>query len=312
MKLQQRCYQNGVWNAPLPDHLDGPTTVCFTFFAPDMDIAAAVGDLKQALPQSQIIGCSGAGEIKGTLLKDHALVATVAQFERTAVKTFCQTITTSSQSFSAGISLAALIPQEGLRAIYMLSEGLTVNGTELMRGLRSTVPGSVTIAGGLAGDGTRFKSTRVLYDQVAQPGQIVAVALYGDNLIIGAHARGGWLPFGPERRITKSTDNILYALDNRPALALYKEFLGHSADGLPASALHFPLLLGAGGAPLARNIVRTILAIDEKDQSMTFAGDMPMGEIVRLMRSKKASSMPPIRAQNSAPTICPLTVRCLV
>jgi hypothetical protein len=36
-----------------------------------------------------------------------------------------------------------------------------------------------------------------------------------------------------------------------------------------------------GGAPL----VRTILAVDEEQQSMTFAGDLPQGGIARLMRA---------------------------
>jgi hypothetical protein len=110
-----------------------------------------------------------------------------------------------------------------------------------------------------------------------------AVALSGP-LVVGAGSQGGWDSFGPERRITRAEGNVLYELDGKPALALYKEYLGELASGLPASALRFPLAVRdstATGAP----VVRTILAVDEALQSMTFAGDIPNGGRARLMRS---------------------------
>jgi hypothetical protein len=76
---------------------------------------------------------------------------------------------------------------------------------------------------------------------------------------------------------------VLFELDGRSALELYKTYLGEYATQLPASALLFPLSLrsGGGGPPL----VRTVLAIDESEGSMTFAGDLPEGNYARLMRA---------------------------
>jgi hypothetical protein len=64
---------------------------------------------------------------------------------------------------------------------------------------------------------------------------------------------------------------------------LYKQYLGEHAQGLPATALLFPLSVKAtpGDTPL----VRTILAVDEHEQSMTFAGDIPEGSRARLTKS---------------------------
>ena len=83
--------------------------------------------------------------------------------------------------------------------------------------------------------------------------------------------------------VTRSQGHVLYELDGRPALALYKEYLGHRASGLPATALLFPLALRSqGGGP---QVVRTVTGIDEDLQSMTFAGDIPQGAIAQLMKA---------------------------
>ena len=83
--------------------------------------------------------------------------------------------------------------------------------------------------------------------------------------------------------MTRSKGNVLFELDGRPALGLYKQYLGEHAAGLPATGLLFPLSVRVkpGDTPL----VRTILAVDEQQQSMTFAGDVPEGASARLTKA---------------------------
>jgi hypothetical protein len=102
-------------------------------------------------------------------------------------------------------------------------------------------------------------------------------------LRVGFGSLGGWDPFGPERMITRAHGNVLYELDGQSALALYKRYLGDHAKELPASGLLFPLSLRTSEhmAP----VVRTILSVNEAEQSMTFAGDVPEGGYVRLMKA---------------------------
>ena len=102
--------------------------------------------------------------------------------------------------------------------------------------------------------------------------------------MIGYGSRGGWEGFGPRRRITRSQGNTLLELDGQPALALYKRYLGERAAGLPATGLLFPLELTKDASEKA-GLVRTILAVDEAKQSLTFAGDMPEGWYARLMKA---------------------------
>jgi hypothetical protein len=94
---------------------------------------------------------------------------------------------------------------------------------------------------------------------------------------------GGWNVFGPVRRITRSEGNVLYELDGEPALDLYERYLGPEAEGLPGSGLLFPLQVFDGTNP-DHKIVRTILAVDREQRSLTFAGDMPLGWQSQLMR----------------------------
>ena len=108
--------------------------------------------------------------------------------------------------------------------------------------------------------------------------------MYGEKVRIGHGSKGGWDMFGPDRTVTRAEGNILYELDGKPALELYKEYLGDRAEGLPATGLLFPLAIRENEEDEKR-LVRTILAVDEETQSMTFAGDIPEGWLAHLMKA---------------------------
>jgi hypothetical protein len=129
-----------------------------------------------------------------------------------------------------------------------------------------------------------FEQTLVGADCAPQPGCVAAVGFYGSAIRIGHGSAGGWDEFGPRRRITRSSGNVLYELDGEPALDLYERYLGEEdARGLPSTALLFPLLIRDPEQP-DQDVVRTILAIDREARSMTFAGDVPEGWVAQLMR----------------------------
>jgi hypothetical protein len=166
----------------------------------------------------------------------------------------------------------------------VISEGLHINGTQLVEGMRSVLPKDVNVTGGLAGDGADFSTTYVIDGKQGAAGdRVVGLGFYGDKLKVGYGSYGGWDIFGVERLVTKSENNVLYEIDNMPALALYKSFLGDLASQLPSSGLLFPLSLRTNNVD--EPIVRTILAVDEEKQSLTFAGDIPEGSYVKLMKA---------------------------
>jgi hypothetical protein len=240
-------------------------------------------DLKKRFPKAHFFGCSTAGEICNTRVFDHSAVATCIEFERSRFMGAKIKLDQSIDSFLAGEKLANTLDQENLRHVFVLSDGLHVNGSELVRGLIANLPEDVTVTGGLAGDGARFMETYVFWDGLPEKQLIAAVGLYGSSLKIGYGSMGGWDPFGPERVITRSQGNVLFELDGQSALGIYKKYLGEHAQGLPAAGLLFPLSIRTRTGE--EGIVRTILAVSEEHQSMTFAGDIPQGAYARFMKA---------------------------
>jgi hypothetical protein len=236
-----------------------------------------------AYPKAWRFGCSTAGDIFGTEVSDDSLVVTAVRFEHTRIHGCTTRIGGPEDSLAAGERLARSFDRDGLVHVFVLSDGLHVNGSKLVEGLARQLPEDVTVTGGLSGDGPRFRETLVIGGGGPEPDTIAALGLYGSRLRIGYASLGGWDSFGPERLITRSQGNVLYELDGRSALELYKTYLGPHASDLPASGLLFPLSLrtAAGGTP----VVRTILAVDEAESSMTFAGDVPMGSFARFMKA---------------------------
>jgi len=245
------------------------------------------GELLPALrafyPGAILLGCSTAGEIHGTRVRDDSLTAAAIRFDSTRLKLAWTRVEQGDASRIAGRELALALNHPELRYLLLLSDGLHINGSELVSGLREELPENVLITGGLAGDGDRFQSTLLCADGPPAEKLVAALGFYGERLVVGCGSLGGWDPFGPERLITRAKGNVLYELDGQSALGLYKTYLGEHAAGLPATALRYPLELrmGRGG----HRLVRTVLGIDEAQQSMIFAGDMPEGTYARLMKA---------------------------
>lgn len=294
MKLSQtRWTKSGGWN---PGHLDAPSSANLVLIFGATSVwsePTLLEQVKKAHPQAHLMGCSTAGEICGTQVLDDSMVVTAITFEHTKVHGASVRLKDSSESLTAGEQLAQAIPSsvpgaepgsmEPLVHVFVLSDGLHVNGSDLVRGLTGKLPAGITVTGGLAGDGARFGETSVVWDGAPASNVVAAVGLYGHRLKVGFGSLGGWDSFGPERLITRSAGNVLFELDGQSALGLYKKYLGDHASGLPATGLLFPLSLrtNAGDVP----VVRTILAVDEAAESMTFAGDVPEGSYARLMKA---------------------------
>lgn len=234
-------------------------------------------------PDAIFTGCSTAGEILGRRVYDGSLVVTAVELERSRVRLAKARVEDQRGSFAAGHQLAAELIEPELKHVLVLSDGLRVNGTGLVAGLRSGLPPSITVSGGLAGDGQRMSETFVCAGGHPESGIIAAVGFYGSALEISCGSMGGWDAFGPERLVTRSDGNVLYELDGQSALGLYRRYLGEHAAGLPATGLLFPLSLRNPGQ--GTGVVRTILGVDEKRQSLIFAGEVPTGSFVRLMRA---------------------------
>jgi hypothetical protein len=284
MKTEQKHWIGSSWTTVSDAGISQDANLVLVFGGREaLSAPSRFEEIKSLYPNAHILCGSTSGEIIDTEVHDDTLVLTAVQFEKTEMKVALLGQNETTDSFSAGEKLAQQLMKDNLRHIFVLSDGLKVNGSELVKGFESGLPENVSVTGGLAGDAARFEQTLVGLNCAPAEGNIAAIGFYGDNLKIGHGSQGGWDPFGPERRVTRSESNVLFELDGQSALELYKKYLGEKAEGLPGTGLLFPLSIrGATGGP---SVVRTLLAIDEEAQSMTFAGDIPEGATVQLMKA---------------------------
>ena len=244
---------------------------------------ACYASLREHFADAHILGCSTGGQIRSGDVVDDEVAAVALCFDNTKVALACAPAPDPSASNGCGEAIARALAADDLAGIFVLSDGLNVNGSELVRGISRVTGGRVVITGGMAGDGAKFETTLVSGDCPPQSHLVAAVGFYGDAVRIGHGNAGGWDEFGPRRRITRSSGNVLYELDGEPALDLYKRYLGEEAAGLPGTALLFPLRI-RDPQTAGHELVRTILSVDHEARSMTFAGDIPQGWTAQLMR----------------------------
>jgi len=277
--------RTGRWDKALNTALNSKQTLVFLFSTAEQQLFhQAAADIAEALPDATVVGASGAGEIFQDQLHMHGVAAAVIRFERTRFRVVSREVASASASFEEGAMIGRMLAEADLKGIFVLSEGLNVNGSQLTKGLCGAIPEGVAVIGGLAGDDDRFEATWVAVDGAARPNHVVAVGFYGGHIGIAYGSEGGWDRLGISRLVTRSEENVLYELDGQPALEVYKRYLGEKAAGLPAAGLLFPLELDKkrdGG----ESTVRTILGVDEAAGSITFAGDIPEGAFVALMKA---------------------------
>ena len=282
MNIRQLTYSSGSWENEIQnsDLASSDLVLCF-----GQKNLLKDGGLNQQIlntfPGATVLFGSTAGEIHNDAICDDTCVVTAIEFEKSSIYTVKGNIKEYENSLDAGKSLVESLPREGLRFVFILSDGSLVNGSDLVTGINQVLGDEIPVAGGLAGDGDKFENTLVGLNEDISEGNIVAVGFYGEDLVVGCGSKGGWGQFGPTRTITRSDKNVLYEIDGENALDLYKKYLGEYADQLPGSSLLFPLSIEMDG----QEIVRTILNIDTENKTMTFAGNLPEGAKVRLMKA---------------------------
>lgn len=283
MKTQQLLYEKNKWGtiSSTPAFESADCQLAIVFGSKDyITIPGITSHLKSVYPKADLVFSSSSGEILSNAVYE-SVVVTAIQFEKTEVKCFETSYDLHENSCEVGKSLMQQLQGPDLCGVFILSDGTKINGSELVTGLNDQNSTKIPVTGGLAGDGARFERTFVGLNEIPTEGKVVAIGFYGTSLEISNGYFGGWDEFGRERTITKSEKNVLFELDGKNALDLYKEYLGPYSEELPGSALNFPFSIRTDSDDF---LVRTILAVNEEDRSLTSAGNLPVGSKVRLMK----------------------------
>jgi hypothetical protein len=273
------------WFRPFDVTLDSDNTLILLFADARYGVESEMfRELAEAFPLATIVGCSTAGEIYNNEIYLESAVAVVVRLQKSRFRAVCETVENREDSCHAGRRLVENLFADDLAHVIVLSDGLHVNGSRLAEGIDDTLRTlgrRVPVIGGLAGDGERFGSTWVQFGRQRRDRCVVGVGFYGGAFRAECGSKGGWDRFGIERVVTRSEGNELFELDGKPALDIYKKYLGDHARDLPVSGLLFPLLIRDEKGEK----VRTILSVDEEKRSITFAGDIPQGVATMFMKS---------------------------
>lgn len=271
------------WSKPL--EADTASAQLILSFGPvDAPEPAWFTAVAEHAPDAQHVYVSGGGQIHGETLVDDQTIVSFLTFEHTGVHPILLEGVTTETSLQIGDSLGrqlAGIPD--LRHALIFAEGIAFNAAAFLTTLNPHIPPGVRLSGGLASNGTALTRSVIGLNGAPSTGRLVAIGLSGSSLLVGTGSVGGWETFGPERIVTRAGVAAVHELDGERALDVYRRYLGPFANELPGSALLFPLAVRA--TPDAPVAVRTVLGIDEGVGTLFFAGDIPEGSLVRLMRT---------------------------
>ena len=244
----------------------------------------AINSLKEKYSNCNVVTVSSAGNVIDTEVSYDDLTATAIMFEKTKIdiKSFN---TDCCKEVSLGNKIASSYDKKDLSLLLVYST-MSINAGELIDGIDQGFENKILVSGGVAGDGTRFEKTIVGVDKNLCDNCIVTIGLYSNDLKIAHGSKGGWMPFGPPRKVTKANNNVLFEIDNQPVLDLYKEYLGPKAKDLPASGLLFPFAIIDDDTD--ELIVRGIQGINEETNSIILYGNVEVNQTVRLMRANHA------------------------
>lgn len=169
-------------------------------------------------------------------------------------------------------------------AFIIASGWLHVDAEKIITGIEDGFGSEVTIFGGVAGDDLSLSSPKVFTHQRISTTGLIALVLDNDKIEVTGVATCGWKPIGISKTITKSDGNVVYTIDNEPALDLVMKYLGLSLSDQPITntvfnlGAYYPLQLEREGMP---PVMRTAMLGNTEDHSLICAGTVPQGAKIR-------------------------------
>jgi hypothetical protein len=265
----------------LLDELGETPSACWLFSSPSSRLRELIRGVGRSIGVDNLIGCTTDGEISSAGLTTGSVVLCGVVSDRIEFQIACAD-GLRLDSESAGRRLGLQF-SPSVRYVQIFSDGLTGNGCAILRGLTSVLGPNVPIAGGTAGDAGQFRKTRQFIGTDVLSDSVVGVGFSGE-FSVGTGIGSGWSPIGIAKKVTKASGSVVYELNDQPALEVYERFLGKHADKLPAVGVEYPLGLvcNLGDTNEEHHILRATMSVNRLDGSITFAGEIPEGSMVRI------------------------------
>ncbi len=241
--------------------------------------------LSEKFGNTPILGCSTAGGIVGCEMHDASFILNFIKFEHSVVRKASIAMHNEMDSFKAGQLLVEQLNHEELSHVFVLSDGINVDGVRLVNGINSRLPLNVGVSGGMAADSYKYSSTFVSgLGNVMGSDIVSAIGLYGKDIHVQCSSFGAWSSFGNEHIVTKNNGKMVMELDGKPALDVYKADLGIEAETVIFSKLWLPYCLIA--EPKNNCVTREITGVDTQSGSILFADTILTGSKLKLIDTR--------------------------
>jgi hypothetical protein len=257
------------------------------FCSVSLDLEAIVRQIRKRAPGVPLIGCTTAGEIATRGPGDAGVVVTALGGDGFSIATGLAT-DASRDLRGAGAAAARCmnaVESREHRVLMLLTDSLSGDQQEIVRGAYQVLGAGVPLVGGGAGDDSKMARTYQLHNDQVLTDAVVAAGIASDSPL-GIGVRHGWQRSGEPMMVTRSGGNRVYMLDDQPALDVYLEHLGLS--DLEAED-HSLLTRVAQTHPLglSRRVgedqIRFISGGDFLERSLTCIAEVPQGGMVWIM-----------------------------
>ncbi|MGD8882841.1 MAG: FIST N-terminal domain-containing protein [Desulfobacterales bacterium] len=228
----------------------------------------------------EVFGASTSGEIINDEVYEGSIAVMLLDISRDAYRlsVFDGKGKTSYQAGQSVAEWAETVYDDS--AFMVMSAGLRADGEQIVHGIVDTMGRQVALFGGLAGDDLKMQETFVFSASEVVANGVMALIFDRHAIDLQGIAASGWKGIGTPKTITKAEGNIVYRIDDKPALGMYNKYLDIGDD--PMRAAEYPLLLIRDDGSV---VLRTAFVVNE-DNSIVYSGTVPEGAKVRF-------SMPP-------------------
>ena len=233
--------KEGFFTDDIIKKIQNSKNVLIQIFCGEIDkLEKYVEKLNNTFNNAVIIGSTTDGEIKNEEILENSSIAIASIFKNTTLKIAYEN---KENEYETGKALLKDIIQPNTKAIISFCKGLGSDSELFLKGMNENLPKNVIIAGGLAGDNAKFIKTFIVYNNKIYEDGAVGVSLNSDTLKVQNFYNFGWKGLGREHTITKAKSNVIYEIDNIPAIKFYGKYLGKDIENrLPRTGIIFPLI----------------------------------------------------------------------
>jgi hypothetical protein len=273
------------------------------FAAPNYDHKTLLGALRESCDGCVVVGASSAGEFMNELQGDGlacvlALGGDGAEFRATVGRGVQADPEGAARQLAAGFTgLSDLRPVN--RAALVMTDALAGHADILVDELTLATAGQYRFFGGGAGDNAQFQRTTVFCGDEVLTDAVVALEILSEKPI-GVGVSHGWKPASAGLRVTDADGMRLIGLNGLPAVEAFQAHAEETGQTLETAApIPFFLHNILGIETPAGHRLRVPLAV-EADGSVLCAAEVPVGSVVRVMRSSHQSTVEAAQAATDA------------